>query len=85
MKIQEWRSKEDKELRYDLQSMKKELFDVRFQSASENVSNSSRIGEIKKDVARILTILNERKLAAAAEAKKAEAEAEKTEAAGQPE
>ena len=81
MKIQELRSKEDKELRYDLQNIKKELFEMRFQSASENVSNSSRIGEVEKDVARILTILNERKLAAAAEAKKAEA----TEAASQPE
>jgi large subunit ribosomal protein L29 len=68
MKIQELRSKEDKELRYDLQKMKKELFELRFQSASENVSNSSRIGEIKKNVARILTILKERELAAAASA-----------------
>ena len=75
MKIQELRSKEDKELRFDLQNMRKELFDLRFQSASENVSNSSRIGELKKDVARILTILNERKLALAAEAAKAAAEA----------
>ena len=78
MKIQEMRSKEDKELRYDLQNMKKELFDLRFQSASENVSNSSRIGEIKKDVARILTILRERELAATKKASE-EAAADKPE------
>jgi large subunit ribosomal protein L29 len=61
MKKKEARSKEDKELRYDLKNLNKELFDLRFQSASENISNPARIRQIKKEVARILTILNERK------------------------
>jgi len=57
MKMKELRSKEDKELRYDLKGLKKELFDLRFQSASENLSNPARIREIRREVARIVTIL----------------------------
>jgi large subunit ribosomal protein L29 len=60
MNAREVRAKEDKELRYDLKNLTKELFDLRFQSASENISNTSRINQIKKDVARILTVMNER-------------------------
>ncbi|MHC4942478.1 MAG: 50S ribosomal protein L29 [Planctomycetota bacterium] len=60
MNAREVRAKEDKELRYDLKNLTKELFDLRFQSASENISNTSRINQIKKDVARIMTVLNER-------------------------
>ncbi len=60
MNSREVRSKEDKELRYDLKNLKKELFDLRFQSASENLSNTARFKQIKKDIARILTIMWER-------------------------
>ena len=60
MKTKELRSKEDKELRYDLKNLGKELFDLKFQSASENLSNPARIRQIRREVARILTILNER-------------------------
>jgi large subunit ribosomal protein L29 len=60
MNAREVRSKEDKELKYDLKNLTKELFDLRFQSASENLSNPARIRQIKKDIARIHTIMNER-------------------------
>lgn len=60
MKAKEVRSKEDKELHYDLKNLTKELFDLRFQSASENLSHPARISEIKKDIAKIRTILQER-------------------------
>jgi large subunit ribosomal protein L29 len=60
MKGVEVRSKEDKELRYDLKNLTKELFDLKFQSASENLSNPARFRQIKRDIARIQTILNER-------------------------
>lgn len=60
MNMRELRSKEDKELRYDLKNMTKELFDLRFQSASENLSNPARINQIKKTIARIQTIMAER-------------------------
>ena len=61
MKTKELRSKENKELRFDLKNLNKELFDLRFQSASENLSNPARIKQIKREVARIMTILNERR------------------------
>ena len=60
MNMKEIRSKEDKELRYDLKNLTKELFDLRFQSASENLSNPARIGQIKTTIARIRTIITER-------------------------
>ena len=60
MNAVEVRSKEDKELHFDLKNLTKELFDLRFQSASENISNPARIHQIKKDIARIHTILKER-------------------------
>ena len=62
MNSREVRSKEDKELRYDLKNLTKELFDLRFQSASENLSNTARINQIRKDIARILTVMREREL-----------------------
>lgn len=62
MNSREVRSKEDKELRYDLKNLTKELFDLRFQSASENLSNTARIQQIRKDIARILTVMREREL-----------------------
>ena len=60
MNSKEVRSKEDKELRYDLKNLTRELFDLRFQSASENLSSPARIHGIRKDIARILTVLKER-------------------------
>ena len=60
MKGKEVRSKEDKELRYDLKNLTKELFDLKFQSESENLSNPARFRHIKRTIARIHTVLNER-------------------------
>lgn len=62
MKAREVRSKENKELLYDLKNLSKELFDMKFQSASENLSNPARFVHVKKDIARIKTILREREL-----------------------
>lgn len=64
--LKEMRQKEDKELRLDLSQLRKELFDLRFQSTTEKLSNPSRIRQIKKDVARIHTILRERASSGAA-------------------
>lgn len=61
MKIEETRSKTDSELEFDLESMKKELFDLRFRAAAETTASSSRIRELRRGVARINTILHERK------------------------
>lgn len=47
--------------------LKTELFNLRFQSATGQLSNPQRISECKKDIARVKTIIRERELKAAAE------------------
>jgi large subunit ribosomal protein L29 len=59
-KLKEMRQKEDKELELDLAAFKKELFDLRFQSTTEKLANPSRITQIRRDMARIKTLLRER-------------------------
>ena len=39
-----------------------ELFNLRFQKATRQLQNTARYGEVRKDIARILTILSERQL-----------------------
>lgn len=47
--------------------LKTELFNLRFQSATGQLSNPQRINDCKKDIARVKTIIRERELKAAAE------------------
>lgn len=44
----------------EIVSLKKELFDLRFQQATGQLENTARIGKVKKDIARMKTVLNER-------------------------
>jgi large subunit ribosomal protein L29 len=60
MKIDEIRGKTDSELEFDLKGLEKELFNLRFKSATEASANPSRIREARRDVARIKTVLIER-------------------------
>ena len=60
MKIEEVRSKTDAELNYELETMKKELFDLRFRSASETAANPARIQLLRRAIARVNTVLHER-------------------------
>ena len=60
MKIEEVRSKTDTELAYDLDRMRKELFDLRFKSAVDNSANTAMIGQLRRSIARVHTILHER-------------------------
>lgn len=60
MKIEEIRSKTDSELEYDLNKVRKELFDLRFRSAVDSSSSPARINELRRSVARIHTVLHER-------------------------
>jgi large subunit ribosomal protein L29 len=48
-----------------LSETKQELFNLRFQLVTGQLDNSARVGQIRKDVARIETILREREIAAA--------------------
>jgi len=60
MNIEEVRSKTDSELRFDLGNLKKELFDLRFRTATETGTDPSRVKVVRRSVARITTILHER-------------------------
>jgi large subunit ribosomal protein L29 len=61
-RLKELREKDDAELRFDLKALQRELFDLRFKSSAEGLSNPSRIRLIRHDVARIRTLLREREL-----------------------
>ena len=60
MNIKEIREKSSEELTKTLDEFKVELFDLRFQRATGSIDNPMRIRELKKSIARILTVLKER-------------------------
>ena len=62
MKPSEIREKKDSELNSKLQDFRKELFNLRFQHAIGQLGNTQRLTTVKRNIARILTILRERKL-----------------------
>jgi len=61
----ELRELDDTQLLSRLTDAKQELFNLRFQHATGQLDNSARLGEVKRDVARLLTVLREREIAAA--------------------
>lgn len=60
MNIKEVREKSSEDLKKSLDEMKVELFDLRFARATGSIDNPMRIRELKKSIARILTVLHER-------------------------
>ena len=60
MKINEVRELSMAELEEKLAEMKQELFNLRFQKAVNQLENPKKIGDVKKTIARILTIIHER-------------------------
>ena len=58
MKQSELKDKNVDQLREDLSSFKKEAFNLRFQKASGQLENTSRVRVVRKSIARILTILS---------------------------
>lgn len=61
MKITDIRAKSIDELKTEIVSLKKELFNLRFQKASGQLENTARMSEVKKTVAKIKTVLSEKK------------------------
>ena len=61
--IEELNSKTVAELNNDLVEAKKELFNLRFQNATNQLSNTSRITLVRKNIARIQTVLTQREKA----------------------
>ncbi len=50
------------ELNRELVTAKKELFNLRFQNATNQLDNTARIHEVRKNIARIQTVMTQRKL-----------------------
>ncbi|SMX39659.1 50S ribosomal protein L29 [Octadecabacter ascidiaceicola] len=69
MDAKELRDKTPDQLREELSNLKKESFNLRFQQATGAMENTARMRTVKRDAARVLTILNEK----AADAAKTEA------------
>lgn len=65
MNASELRDKTPDELRDALVALKKEAFNLRFQQATSQLENTSRMRSVKRDAARVKTILNEKAAAAA--------------------
>lgn len=62
MKVNELRELSTPELEEKLAASKQELFNLRFQKAINQLENPKRISDVKKTIARILTIVHEREL-----------------------
>ena len=61
--VNELKGKSVEELNEELVAAKKELFNLRFQNATNQLDNTSRIKEVRKDIARIQTLITEAKRA----------------------
>ncbi len=59
MKVKELRDKTQVELEKQLKELKEELFNLRFQNAINQLDNPTRIAAVKKDIARVKTLLRE--------------------------
>ncbi|MGH9298043.1 MAG: 50S ribosomal protein L29 [Acidimicrobiales bacterium] len=66
----EYRDLDESELQTRLENARKELFNLRFQSATGRLDNPARVGVVRKEIARVLTVQREREIeeAEAAEA-----------------
>jgi len=58
MKAEDLRQKTPDELSDELSSLRKEQFNLRFQAASGQLENTARVREVRRDIARIKTILS---------------------------
>ncbi len=65
MKVEDVRAKSDDELKEQLLDLRKEAFNLRFQTASGQLENTARVRHVRRDIGRIKTILNERRRAQA--------------------
>ena len=66
MDAKELHDKTPDQLRDDLVTLKKEAFNLRFQQATGQLENPARLRSVKRDVARVKTVLNQKAQAAAA-------------------
>ena len=62
MKITEIRDLTTEELQLKVSELKKELFNLRFSLATNNLDNPMKISSVKKDIAKIMTVIREREI-----------------------
>ena len=62
MKVKEFRDLSPEELDQKLASLKEELFNLRFQLATNQLENPNKIGEVKINIARVKTVIREKEL-----------------------
>lgn len=62
MKAKELKNKSVEDLNQSVIDLKTELFNLRFQLATGELDNPMRINKVKKDIARVKTVLREREL-----------------------
>jgi large subunit ribosomal protein L29 len=60
MKISDIRSKDEGALKDELSNLKKEQFNLRFQQATGQLEKPSRIRDVRRDIARVMTALREK-------------------------
>ena len=58
--VEDLKKKSAAELNEELVAAKKELFNLRFQNATNQLDNTSRIKEVRKNIARIQTVISEK-------------------------
>jgi large subunit ribosomal protein L29 len=63
------RARSEDELTEEVDTLGKEIFNLRFQRASGQLENTARVRQVRRDIARIKTILGERSRPAASQAK----------------
>jgi large subunit ribosomal protein L29 len=63
MKATDARAKTDDELTGELDVLGKEIFNLRFQRANGQLENTARVRQVRRDIARIKTVLGERRRA----------------------
>ena len=65
MHAKEMKTKTPDQLRDQLVALKKEAFNLRFQAATNQLENTARIKVVRRDAARVLTVLNQKAAEAA--------------------
>lgn len=60
MKVEDLRQKSEDELNQQVLDLRKEAFNLRFQRASGQLENTARVRQVRRDIARIKTILHQR-------------------------
>ncbi len=61
--VEELTKKTNEELEVELVAAKKELFNLRFQNATNQLDNTSRIKEVRRNIARINTVITQKSIA----------------------